>query len=550
MPSPVMPPRNERQRRDRTLTVVALFGTAVLWVAFFRPIWDVDVFWHIAAGRWIWDHNTLPKTDIFSAADQNRPWYTFQWLYELLVYFLSAWGGLWWVRFVSSIVVISAFVVYFRRFREYVGPLELVLLLISLLVVLYSDRVRVRPHILNFLFMATALPIFWGTWRNRRRLGGLALRTAALVGLWANLHAGGALMFLVVLLALPAGEFLAFLLRNKAATSNGEHRVKEACLFWLGSALVAAAMPHFVSGNVQAITMLDASRPLIDEWIPPWGYVERFLDLSRSGKTVYSLILTGISPYIAFLAIISLIFARFMRRGWESVVGSAHPTEWLFAIGASFIAMSSARFAWWSILTFAVVTRIVTGGKISRTVQVAALIGTVVLSAVAWQRYFTAMAGSFTATVDTMSQDIDEPRFPITAADFLEAAEFSGDIWCLPNWGGYLLWRLHPTVRVLSDGRGNFDHKIGEELLLVYEQRFHDRAYEAVSSAYARLPNIDAVVIQPPGFGKSPPPKLWKTVLKTGREEIYYRIRPENQANIDKADMLLQKIAQRRANQH
>ncbi|NUN13165.1 MAG: hypothetical protein HUU55_05965 [Myxococcales bacterium] len=527
------------------MTIAALLCVPVLWVAVFRPIWDVDIFWHIVAGRWIWEHAALPTTDVFSAADPTRPWYTFQWLYEVVVYFLDDLGGLLLIRLVSSLLVISAFVVFFRRLRTYIGPTELVLFLMSLLVVLYSDRIRVRPHIVNFLFMAIFLPLFLQPRRHNQPIRTLITRVAILVGLWANLHAGGALMFLVTLLAVPIGEIGSYMVRNKPGANREAPRIKETCLLWFVVAAVAAIMPHFVTGNVQAITMLEASRPLIDEWMSPWGYIDRFLELSDRGKTVYSLLLTGIAPYCAFLSVTVTALVLLVRRGVAGVVSLAHPTEWLFALGTSLIAMSSARFAWWSILSFAVVVRVITHPPLSRSVRIAALVGTLVLSGVAWQRYFTSMAGSFASTLDTMHHDIDEPRFPTTAADFLETAAFSGDIWCLPNWGGYLLWRLHPQVRVLSDGRGNFDQTVGEELLLVYEQRFRSDAYDAVSSAYARFTNIDAIVIQPPGFGNISPPSLWKTVLKTRREEIYYRIRPENQANIDRAEKLLEEIGRR-----
>ncbi|MBM4371338.1 MAG: hypothetical protein FJ098_06765, partial [Deltaproteobacteria bacterium] len=76
-------------RRTRLLLAAAAAVAGVLYAAcFFRPLWDVDVFWHIKAGQWIVEHRALPTTDIFSCVDPLRPWHTFEWGYEVFVYAL------------------------------------------------------------------------------------------------------------------------------------------------------------------------------------------------------------------------------------------------------------------------------------------------------------------------------------------------------------------------------------------------------------------------------------------------------------------------------
>ena len=76
------------------VTLGAILGLLVLYVS--RPIWDIDLFWHIAAGRFFLENGGIPTTDIFSPIDPDLTWVTFQWLYQVLVYLLEQAGGWTW----------------------------------------------------------------------------------------------------------------------------------------------------------------------------------------------------------------------------------------------------------------------------------------------------------------------------------------------------------------------------------------------------------------------------------------------------------------------
>ena len=49
------------------------------------PIIAGDYFWHVVTGQYILDRGALPAQDIFQAIADDRPWGTFQWLYEVLL---------------------------------------------------------------------------------------------------------------------------------------------------------------------------------------------------------------------------------------------------------------------------------------------------------------------------------------------------------------------------------------------------------------------------------------------------------------------------------
>jgi len=232
------------------MTLMGMFALIALYCS--RTIWDIDIFWHIAAGRAFWTAKGIPQTDIFSAIDPERTWVTFQWGYEMLVYALDSLGGLELVRRVHAVVMLAAFFLFWwgcrRRLR--MGP-WVSILLTALMLVLFEDRIRVRPHIFNLLAWTVVFPwLVRGPEALTRRAVWV---TTVMVALWANIHAGGAFLFLVAAGTLPVGAYLAHL------AGQEEARVRRTTIWYAAALLAALVAPHFIRGNIHALTMLEAS---------------------------------------------------------------------------------------------------------------------------------------------------------------------------------------------------------------------------------------------------------------------------------------------------
>ena len=67
-------------------TLIGVFTLGLLW--FLRPIWGIDVFFHVAIGREIVAAG-IPSTDILSAAHPDAAWTPFQVGYALIVHALD-----------------------------------------------------------------------------------------------------------------------------------------------------------------------------------------------------------------------------------------------------------------------------------------------------------------------------------------------------------------------------------------------------------------------------------------------------------------------------
>jgi hypothetical protein len=69
-----------------------------------------------------------------------------------------------------------------------------------------------------------------------------------------------------------------------------------------------------------------------------------------------------------------------------------------------------------------------------------------------------------------MNAEFDPKRFPVHATDLIRAQQISEPIFSLDSWGGYLIYRLYPRVKVIVDDRHDL---YGEQFLKNYLKIIH-----------------------------------------------------------------------------
>jgi tetratricopeptide (TPR) repeat protein len=95
--------------RSRSLSLQ--LGWALAACAFllaFKQLFDGDLWWHLAAGRWMAENGRVVRADPFSQADAGSPWTSITWGYELLCYALWRLGGVTAITFALSAVAAGA----------------------------------------------------------------------------------------------------------------------------------------------------------------------------------------------------------------------------------------------------------------------------------------------------------------------------------------------------------------------------------------------------------------------------------------------------------
>jgi hypothetical protein len=78
---------------SRPLALLA-WGAALIgafWAWF--PIADTDLWWHLAAGRELWEQGRWLAQDPFCSSTLGLPWLNIHWLFQLCAYALYSAGG-------------------------------------------------------------------------------------------------------------------------------------------------------------------------------------------------------------------------------------------------------------------------------------------------------------------------------------------------------------------------------------------------------------------------------------------------------------------------
>lgn len=162
-----------------------LFVVAGMTLMFLPIVFmDGDTWWHLAAGRYMFEHHAVPITDPFSYTFRGQPWVAHEWFSEVLMYASFAalsWKGLtllFGLTFASTVTLIGH---YAQRWMTPTTAACLALLVGYCLL----QRIVARPHVLAWLVLAIWMIVLL---RARERSEAPSLGWALLMVVWANLH--------------------------------------------------------------------------------------------------------------------------------------------------------------------------------------------------------------------------------------------------------------------------------------------------------------------------------------------------------------------------
>lgn len=149
-----------------------------------RLLSDPDTYSHIALGRWILEHHTVPTTDPFSATLRGTHWVAFEWLSQVAFAIAHEIGGWAAVVALAAAAVAAAFGLLARfLLREWQPNAVLVALFAAIL--LTAPHILARPHILALPVMVAWIATLIRAVDTRSSPPWLLV---PLMTLWANLH--------------------------------------------------------------------------------------------------------------------------------------------------------------------------------------------------------------------------------------------------------------------------------------------------------------------------------------------------------------------------
>jgi len=439
------------------LIFVALLGALVFGPLSVRLLGDAGIGWHIRTGQQILATRSIPPVDLFSSTMTGHPWFTWEWLYDVVVGRLEATFGLNGVVWLTAVVIAAVFAWTFRLLIARGTNLLVALALVLLAVSGSMIHFLARPHVVSWLFTLAWFSILDSSERDgydgRGGEGRRWIRALPLLMLvWVNVH-GGFLVGFVLL-----GIFLFAALWTWFKTDDNrieEMRLKIAAgkrirnLTGVGLLCVAASLVNPYGGK-------------LDEHIYRYlsnGFLMDHIDEFQSPN------FHRIAPK-CFLLLLLFTIAVVAIRGRELRMSQGLTT--LFAVYAGLYASRSIPIS--SLLLVMVVGPLVpalfAGGFSQRMAAIEVgmrghlwpILALVVTLAIA------ANGGRVSSRVG-MDAHFDPQRMPVDAVNYLEKNEVVGPVFSPDFWGGYLIYRLYPKLRVVVDDRHDL---YGEEFFKSY----------------------------------------------------------------------------------
>jgi hypothetical protein len=467
------------------LIFAALLGLLMFTALSVRLLGDAGIGWHIRTGQMILATHAIPRVDPFSATGSSampgQAWFAWEWLYDLLVGWLESAAGLNGVVLFTALVIATVFAWTFRlllrRGTNMLAALVLVLLAASAAMIHFLAR----PHVVSWLFTVAWFWILESSeircWTSHSesfvssvpRRGWMLWRLPPVMLVWVNVHGGFLVGF--VLLAIywcsavwqwlrPAGDRFDDVLRKICAG----RLVRTLTLIGIVSGLATLANPYGFQLHVHIYRYL-TNRFLMDHinefQSPNFHYVAQ--------------------KCFAALLLLTLAALAAKRR----LPGRARVSQTLVLLFAVYSGLYASR----NIPVSSLLLILVIGPWLSeameafrdRRLEARSFASTRFLqrmeaiefslrghlwpiALVVLTCWIAAHGGKLGAT-PVMDAHFDAKRFPVAAADYVTQEGVQGPLVSPDDWGGYLIYRFYPRVRVVIDDRHDF---YGEEFLKSY----------------------------------------------------------------------------------
>jgi len=237
----------------------AFLARRLPWIAFWiaagalslHGIADPDTWWHLKAGERIVAERAVPRTDPFTYTTPDAPWVDHGWLFQATLHAARASAGEAGVAVFTALVALAAVVLFLVPGRGRAGAWAGAL--VALVAVSgAASRFQARPELATFLCLGALLALL----ESRRAVWA----APPLLGLWANLHGGFPLGFLVL-----GGYLLEALIRREGARR----------LLAVTAASVAATLVNPYGPGLWERALRELREPALRtgilEWAPPFG---------------------------------------------------------------------------------------------------------------------------------------------------------------------------------------------------------------------------------------------------------------------------------------
>ena len=425
-------------------------GVVLLFAALFFnltvPIFDPDFWWHLASGKWMWQHGALITGDPFTIDSPfKEPSLSGSfvlrqyWLSQLIFYGAYAAAGYQGIILLGAAVFTLMFFFVYRLMREAGGNRVLSLLFlyaVVMVVVAEFGYIGTKPQMWSSLF---ALVIVWLLERLKRDVRWAFWAVPGLMLFWANLHGGFILGDAIIVI------YLAGALISRTLT-------RRLLLVCLAAVLVSGLNPNGFSALVSA-PLLGQLLTLMH--IPGLEQMKVQTEAISETRSIFQhASMAGIIRQLPFFAgLMGVSLAGFLLNFRR--LRLMRPEFLLLFLLVFVMGLRSIRF----IVFFATIAPAITvanlrlfregSGALRLTIPrpVTATLTLLVMGVMGGRFAVNGLATTALGSDRLFASEFEK------GADFIVKNRLAGNMFNDYNAGGYLIWRLAPEVKVFIDGR-------------------------------------------------------------------------------------------------
>jgi hypothetical protein len=477
------------------LIFVALVGVLAFTALSVRLLGDAGIGWHIRTGQIILATHAIPRVDPFSSASSampGQPWFAWEWLYDVIVGWLESTAGLNGVVLFTALAIAIVFAWTFRMLLRRGTNVFVAIVLLLLAASAAMIHFLARPHVVTWLF---TVAWFWILESSEKscfasdfessaaseaspRRGWMLWLLPPLMLVWVNVHGGFLLGFVLLGIYWCSAAWGWF--RTKEDRFDDALRriragrlVRALTLTGILSGLATLVNPYGFRLHVHIYRYL-TNRFLmdhIDEFQSPnFHYVAQkcfagLLLLTLVGLAVKRRGAGQVRLSQALVVLFAVYSGLYASRNIpvSSLLLILMIGPWLSEAMARFADQRLAARGFASI-RFLQRMQAIEFGLRGHLWSVAMIV------VACW----IAAHGGMLGARQVMDAHFDAKRFPVAAVNYLEnyleTQGVAGPLASPDYWGGYLIYRLYPRVRMVVDDRHDF---YGEEFLKSYLKMVH-----------------------------------------------------------------------------
>ncbi len=478
------------------LLFVALLALLTFTNLSMRLLGDAGIGWHIRTGQLVLTTHAIPLVDPFSSSLGGHAWFAWEWLYDVLVGWLEKAAGLNGVALLTALIIAACFSWTFRLLLRRRTNVLVALILVLLAASASMIHFLARPHVVSWLL---TVAWFWilessekecrGSHSNSsedatitRSRSWLLYWLPLLMLVWVNVHGGFLIGFVLLTIywIRPAWEWLKLTLKlTEDRYEEVLRKIRAGRRVWdltLAGALTAAATllnPYGFKLHLHIYHYL-SNRFLmdhIDEFQSPnFHYVAQKCFAGLLALTLVALVAKArefrrVSASQGLLILFSVYSGLYASRNIPvtSLLLILLIGPWLSFAMERIPQPQQTTARWRGLASTQFLRRM-------ETIELGLRGHLWSVAAVMLTCWIVMHGGGKLGTERLMDAHFDGKRFPVLAVDYLEKQGGQGPILSPDYWGGYLIYRLYPRMRVVIDDRHDF---YGEEFLKSYLKMMH-----------------------------------------------------------------------------